>query len=107
MSVSCIPEDVQITNEVIRDVLAEYEMDYYIDPDNIRHEIAGQQERPWMLVERKSEDREVWFTMHRSLESVRWTVFESLWDTMWRPEMLYNVKSGGVHNVSVVVEIEE
>ena len=106
MSVSCIPEDVQITNEVIRDVLSEYEMDYYIDPSNVR-EIAGQQERPWLLVETKPGDGEVWFTLHRSLDSAKTTIAESMWETLWRPECLYNTESGGYHGISFSVEIEE
>lgn len=107
MSLSSIPEDVQITNQTILDVIAEFEEDYRIDPDNIRLDVAGREGRPWLLVERKPYDGEVWFTMHRSLDEVRWTVAESVWDGPWRPEAVYNTKSGGHHNISIVVEIEE
>lgn len=101
-----IPDDVQIDNEFILDVMDEFSEDYYICSGNVR-DIAGQQDRPWMLVERKPHDGEVWFTMHRSLDSVRWTIAESIWDTPWRPEAIYNTKSGGHHNFEIVIEVEE
>lgn len=103
-----IPEDIQITNDVIRDVLSEYEDgDYHIDWGNVSYDVSGQQKRPWLLVETKPEDREVWFSMHRSLDSVKWAVAESMWEGPWRPDAVYNTKSGGCHGVSIEVLIEE
>lgn len=107
MSLSSIPEDVQINNQTILDVIAEFEEDYYIDPDNLRLEVAIQQERPWLLVERKPNDGEVWLSMHRSLDEVKWLVAESMWNGPWRPEAVYNTKSGSHHNISIMVEVEE
>jgi hypothetical protein len=107
MSVSSIPEDIQITNKVILDTIAEYDDSYYIDWDNIRYDVSGQQKRPWLLVETKLEEREVWFTMHRSLDEAKWLVAESMWGGPWRPEAVYNTESGGCHSISIEVVVEE
>lgn len=106
MSISSLPEDIQITNEVIRDVISEYNF-HDVDWDNLRNDVATQQERPWLLVETKPGDREVWFTMHRSLDSVKWTVAESMWEGPWRPDAVYNTKSGTLHEISIEVLVEE
>ena len=90
-------------NEVILDVLDEYSHRYY-DEDNVR-EVAAQQSREWMLVE-TNDNGEVWYSMHRSLDSVKWTVAESLWDTLWQPQALYNVKTGKEHHVSIEVTVD-
>jgi hypothetical protein len=70
-------------------------------------EVAGQQERPWLLVERKVHESEVWFTLHRSLESVKGTVLESFYDVSgWVPDGVYNTKSGASLGFTIGMEIE-
>ena len=102
-----IPE---LTNEVIKEVLAEYEQDYWIeDETEVLLELRSQQDRPWLLVERNMMggwSRQIYLSMHRSLDSVEWAIAEAMWETSWRPVAVYNTKSGSKHEVAVTIDIE-
>ncbi len=95
--------DIDKENEIILDILDEYSYLHY-DESNLR-EVEAQQTREWMLVETNG-NGEVWYTMHRSLDSVKWTVAESLWETLWTPQALYNIKTGKEHHVSIAVTVD-
>ncbi len=99
-----IPE---LTNKVIKEVLAEYEQDYWIaDENDVMLDLRSQQDKPWMLVEQKVGEREIYLSMHRSLDSVEWAIKEAMWDTDWRPVAVYNAKNGNKHEVEITIQIE-
>lgn len=100
-----IPE---LTNKVIKEVLAEYEQDYWIaDENDVMLDLRSQQDKPWLLVERNMiESREIYISMHRSLDAVEWAIAESMWETSWRPMAVYNTKSGSKHEVEITIQIE-
>jgi len=99
-----IPE---LTNEVIKEVLAEYEDSYWIaDENDVMLDLRSRQDRPWLLVEQKVGMREIYLSMHRSLDAVEWAIKEAMWDTDWRPVAVYNTKNGSKHEVEITIQIE-
>jgi len=101
-----IPE---LTNEVILGVLQEIEDNgnYISYPEaDVLLDLRCQQDRPWLLVERKPGEREVYLSMHRSLDAVEWAIQEAMWDTEWRPVAIYDTENGTRHEIYLSIQFE-